>query len=90
MLRRRRQESGQLRHLNQRAGTEALLGFNGSSTSAEPPQKSPMIMEKGMQSAAGQVRHLTAFYLPPTPQGVINGQAPTSEPPRVQRIRGIT
>lgn len=69
VLRQRRQESGPLRHLNQQVGTEALMGFNGSSTSAEPPQKSPMIMEKGMQSAAGQACQLTAFYLPPTPQG---------------------
>ena len=69
MLRQRKQKSGQPRPLHRQAGTEALLGFNGSSTSAEPPQKSPMIMEKGMQSAAGQARQLTASYLPPSPQG---------------------
>ena len=53
VLRQRRQESGQLRHLHRQAGTEALLGFNGSSTSAEPPQKSLMIMKKGMRDRVG-------------------------------------
>lgn len=54
VLRQRRQESGPLRHLNQQVGTEALMGFNGSSTSAEPPQKSPMIMEKVCSQQPGK------------------------------------
>ena len=89
MLRQGRQESGQPRPLHRQAGTEALLGFYGSSTSAKPPQKSLMIMEKGMQSAAGQARQLTAFYLPPSPGGETNGQAPTLEESKVLVIHNL-
>ena len=69
MLRQGEQKSGQLRHLHRQTGTEALLEFNGSSTSAEPPQKSLMIMEKGMRDRVGKSRLRLASDLPPSPEG---------------------
>ena len=64
-----KQISGQLRHLYRQAGTEALLEFNGSSTSAEPPQKSPTIRERCMRDRVGKSRLRLASDLPPSPEG---------------------
>ena len=69
MLRQGRQESGQPRPLHRQAGTEALLGFNGSSTSVEPPQKSLKIWERGMRDRVGKSRLRLAFCFAPNPEG---------------------
>ena len=67
VLRVGRQESGQLRPLHRQAGTDALLVLFGSSTSAEPPQKSPTIRKRGMRDRVGKSRLSLAFVYPPTP-----------------------
>ena len=64
-----KQISGQLRHLHRQAGTEVLLEFSGSSTSAEPPQKSLTIRERGMRDRVGKRRLRLASSMPLTPMG---------------------
>ena len=59
------------------AGVIMLLDVGGAATEEQGK------IEKGMQSAAGQARQLTASSLSPNPREM-NGQAPTFEEPSCQ------
>ena len=74
VLRQRKQKRGQLRLLHRQAGTEALLVFYGSSTSAKQPQKSPITRQYGMRDRVGKSRLRLASYMPPTPEGRLSAR----------------
>ena len=66
------------------AGVIMLLDVGGAATEEQG------YMERGMQSAAGQTRQLTASSFAPGPGGETNGQAPPSDSTTAAVPRDLT